>query len=472
VLPVKKLWKKLGGSGLLASLVLHAVLIAVAGVWVITELIPQKETVFTSTNSGPDTAVQQVEHRIQLARRAGSSGGAQMSAQRITGATVSSFAMPEMPETSNVGMGAISGGGFGSGGFGLGSGSGAGFGSGTGGTAGSMRDVMSIFGAVRINSANDKVVFIIDVSDHMMTPQKGGFDAYAIVRAEMSKLITRLPLSVRFNAIVFDQGSINIFRRDGLLPANSANKEAFVAWFDPLNRDAGSRGDGLSGSNWRPGKPELVINDREAGMGDMMRHGTAITAVTAAFEMQPTQVYLFTGRIPWAHVRQRTREAYERDRARMGDTDPVRAAREVAFRKARQELDSLNARLVSQGKNPIIIPDIWTLEQAVNQRAFSQAGVPPVRFDRTGWEDGKKELIWPVLEHRDATPEEIIKRLRDVSKILGGDRPKLGVTMLVGPDDEQKRDQEGLGRIARAYQGRFNTIDFAALRRLREDERK
>lgn len=450
--PIKTLWQKLGGRGLMLSLGLHLVLILVAGFWVITELTAPKEKVFTAATASADTAAKQVEHRVQLARRAGSSGGAALSAQRITGATVSTFSMPDMPESSSVGLGAPAGGGFGAGGFGLGSGSGSGFGRGTGGTAGSVRDVMSIFGAVRINGTNDRVVFLIDVSDHMMTPQKGGFEAYAIVRAEMEKLVTRLPLAVRFNAIVFDNGSVNLFRPD-LQAATAATKEAFVAWFDPINRDASRRGAG--GNNWRRKNEQTEI---KVGTEDRAAH-----AITAAFEMQPSAVYLFTGRLPVMNVQRLTPEELERERKRAGDTAEVQQARSAAYGKARRELDALNQQLRSQGKSPIIIPDIWTLENPANQRAFRAAGVEPIKFDRTGWTNARGDLIRGVIGHRRMTADEILDRLREVQKIIGGERPKLSVTLLLGPEDPQEADQEALGRVARGFSGRVSTIDFKEL---------
>jgi hypothetical protein len=450
-----RIWNKLGGRGMIASLVIHAVLFVAAGSWVISELVAPKEQVFTSSNAAQDAAVQQIEHRVQLARRSGSSGGAEISAQRITGASVSSFALPELPETSTTGLGAIGGAGFGGGGFGFGSGSGMGFGSGTGGTAGTVRDVMSIFGAVRINSNNERIMFLIDVSDSMMTPQKGGFEAYSIVRAEMIRLITRLPLSVRFNAAVFDGSGINLFRPE-MQPANSANKEAFVAWFDPINRDASRRGAGAS--NWRRKDPATELR---GGWEDQ-----SMRALTAAFEQQPTQVFMFTSNFPRANRQTMTPEELERARQRAGDTPEVRRARDAAYDRARRELEEVNQRLRAQGRNPIIIPEIGNIEAPVNQAAFRAAGVTPIRIDTTGWTDRQGNRINGVWGVEHLSVDDIVRRMRDVQQQLGGDRPRVNITMLIGPNDPQQGDQDNYTKLARAFNGRFNTIDFRGLQSL------
>ena len=147
VRPRLPLWKRIGGEGLVASLVFHGVLLLLFAAWVITTITDsataEPDTFATGSGGGAKGAQAKVfEHKMQprnaqnLAR----------TASRITSkSTTASVALPDLPTTASPSlMTGLTGGGA-SKGFGGGTGGGIGAGKGIG--VGSGKNFVGIFGA-------------------------------------------------------------------------------------------------------------------------------------------------------------------------------------------------------------------------------------------------------------------------------------------------------------------------------------
>jgi hypothetical protein len=463
----RRIWDRFGGKFFFFSLVIHLVFFLVAGAWVVTEIVTRENRTFEAQALTETGAQQEVQHRVQLARRSGGgAGGEAMSVQRIAADTASTFTLPPMADLQNVGMGAPGGGtGFGAAGLGFGSGTGFGFGSGSGGTAGTVRDIMSIFGSARVVSQASRTVFIVAVDDDMLTPVKGGFDAFEIVRSQISSLVGRLPPSATFNVILFDHSNINLFRPE-LVPGSVANKRALFDWIRSVNRNPQERG--ARTTNWRPGNPQLMEDE-------ILRNHMA-RALVAAAEQKPENIFMIVGNWPWfgRSTFPTPREQAEADRANREiereDTPQVRAAREAALAKYREDLARVNRDLQARGRSPIIITNVAEQHNRPEVlRAFRDAGVEPVRLEGRGWQRQDGSLIWAFrrgpggYEVRDVI--EAISRGFDA--VDRARRPRVNVSLFVGPEDKQPNNQESYRQLVRRFgAGNFVVLDFSELRRI------
>ena len=155
----KKLYSRLTASvPLLVTVIVHVVLISVAGYFVVSEQIRGKKKNFEAAAASENVVQKQVEHRLQVARKGGGSASSSpVSASRIFSADKSALTLPAPPELNLAGASALSGIGFGSGAGGMGTGSGYGTGLGSGASLGSGFMSMSFLGTTSQRSA--KVVF-------------------------------------------------------------------------------------------------------------------------------------------------------------------------------------------------------------------------------------------------------------------------------------------------------------------------
>lgn len=459
----KTFWGRFGGPAMVVSFIVHLVLLGAAATWVVTEYIARESVRFEAPPAAGEGVQQEIQHRVALARRAGGGAGpSAMNAQRITADVASDFALPANPELANLGMGAPGGSGFGGAGLGLGTGTGMGFGRGTGGTAGNVRDMMSIFGSVGSVIQSQRVVFVVDVRDDMLTPIKGGFDAFEIVRAEITQLVARLALGTQFNVVAWDSSNINAFRPE-LVPASAANKTALAAWIREVNRDPSARG--ARENTWKP-------KDTARTEGDIGRNRLTM-AVQAAAEMQPESIFMIVGGWNWfgrskaATPADQRRYEEELEQLRKEDTPEVKAAREREFDRLRNELDRINAGLRAKGRPPIVITNMAEqLDRPEVVQAFRSAGVEPPRYNFSGWQRKDGRPIWgwlPSLGGYESA--EVVQHLVRMLREIGGERrARLNVALFVGPQDKQERDQQTYRALTRATGGTFRVLDYSELR--------
>ena len=226
---------------LLVTVIVHVVLFVVAGAWVVQEQIIGKKTKFEAPPPSDSTPMKQVEHRLQVARKGGASGGSSspISANRIYSTAEGALQLPEMPDLPSMGAGGFGGFGGMGGGLGLGAGSSMNTSLGGGGLGGRGFMSLSFLGITSQNVS--KIVFVVEAGAYTMDVRKGGFEAFNIMREEIMKLVGALPPSAQFNVVLFDgsktdNSAYNLFSRT-LTPATVANKDDFFAWMKPINLD-------------------------------------------------------------------------------------------------------------------------------------------------------------------------------------------------------------------------------------------
>ena len=147
VLRRRPFWQKLGGDGLVVSLIFHGFLVFLFGAWVISTITDTAKTDPTTfaSGSGGGAAGQRAksfEHKLQPKN---AQNLAKSSARITSKSATSSLALPSLPETSANSL--VSGLTNGGSSKGLGGGAGGGIGSGVGVGVGNAKNFVSLFGS-------------------------------------------------------------------------------------------------------------------------------------------------------------------------------------------------------------------------------------------------------------------------------------------------------------------------------------
>jgi hypothetical protein len=483
------LYRRLTSSVPLLVTVLVHVVLGLAGYFVVTEQIIGKKKTFEAAAATQSIAQKQVEHRLQVARKGGGSASSSpVSAARIFSTAENALQMPAMPDLPSVGASSLSGMGFGSGLGGVGSGTGynTGLGSSSLGGAGFMS--MSFLGVT--NQRSSKVAFVVDISPGLMDIRKGGFRAFEILRTEISRLVATLNPANEFNVVLYDGTSIRLFSNK-LTPATVANKQSFISWLAPINAslDAlGSRSIPAISPHWSFKPTEALKLDPGFNPADWVH------AIHAALELQPDTVFVITGNASAGRKRlsdesiARRLAAREKalaeakankTEAKPDDTDyaAIGAARNRALTKIRADLDEINRKLVSKGKDPFVVPDIRRVFAADFQAALKKAGYS-LKLDGTGWTDKAGNLIWtsPDTNNRITTSEgaEFTDVIDHISKLQYGLLPKratLNLFLFTGPAEDTERIQKNLSTLATKNGGKFTLLTTKRLEEIAGQEK-
>lgn len=469
---------------LLITVIVHAVLFLVAGALVIQEQIQGKKTKFEAPNAS-DAATPQVEHRLQVARKGGSSSSSSspVSANRIYTTAQGALQLPEMPSLPSMGSGGFGGFGGSIGGAGIGLGTGTSMNTSLGGGGLGGRGFMSLTFLGMTSTNVSKLIFIVDVNKGTMGEGRGGFEAFGVIREEIMRLIAGMPPSAQFNVILFDNDWsntwVNLFSRE-LMPATVANKDAFMKWIAPVNSSLEKLGLNSAGGRigWKPKElPE------SSGIDDTFEPAHWARALRAGLEMQPDTIFLITssrgsprdviGETEW----KKRLSDYEDKKAdflkalaKEGLTaDAVKKARDAAYGKARREFDTANKAIVAKGHPPIIISDTRQIFDAAVQARLKKEGFP-ITLDKTGWtfKDGRiAEAPWGPTRYSNASWNDQIIHISRLQKALVPERAALNIFLFSGTKEPKDSDSKDLSDVAKRNGGRYEVLTNNRLKELK-----
>ena len=476
---------------LLVTVGVHVALGLIAAAVIVQQTTATKKRTFEAAAASESAAIKQVEHRLQVARRGGASAAAAspVSANRIFSTSPDALALPSLPDLPSMNGGF---GGFGAAGSGVGLGAGTGMSTSLGGGVGlGGRGFMSLsfLGATNPNVSN--IVFVVDTSLEIMEPRKGGFRAFGIIREEIMRLVGRLPPSARFNVILFgyDSGddtnniAVNLFRSE-LTAATSESKKAFFDWMSPVNTQLGEFGPRSAGGrlDWKPRPvPE------SAGLDPLLLPPVWSRAVQPALEQGPDVIYVITAsqgivrrRIDEATLEKR-RLAKEKEQEEFAatlkkeglDAPQVIAAYERARDKATADLKAINQRRQRDGKDPIVLRTISSLEDKDVQAYLAKEG-ESLRFDGTGWtrRDGRRIRV-PYFRASTVEGAEWTDFLAYYSRLqaaLVPKRPALNLFLFVGPNEKAEKAVQNLTSTAKRNGGTFQLLTTRRLEELQARE--
>lgn len=470
---------------LLVTVMVHAVLIIIAGYFVVAEqIIGKKKTFEAVAATEPSVAQKYVEHRLQVARRSGGSASSSpVSASRIFSTAENALQMPAMPDLPSMGASSLSGMGFGAGMGAVGVGTGYSTGIGTTGNLGGGFMSLSFLGTTSQRSS--KVVFVVDVGPDLLDIRKGGFEAFAIIREEIMKLVSRLPPSMEFGVVLYQRGgwrdnSVAAFDAK-LLPATMANKEAFFDWIKPVN--ATPERLGLSSAQGRPRvrwSPKALPGE---GLDAALVPPDWSQALHFVLEMEPDTVYVISGNqgsvrrsVSEAELARRKREHekrvadYQAALKREGlDPKEVAAARARAYAKARAELDAFNTKLRAQGKPPLIITDARRIFDSDFQAELRRHGAS-IKLDTTGWSNKQGQPFHGVggdpgtLEGVDF--DQLIFHVAKLQRALLRSSATVNYFLFVGPNERPEAAMGNLRKFTGRNGGKFELLTTKRLQEL------
>jgi len=456
------------GLPVLISVSVHALILAVAGVYVVREVTSARRPEFAAAPPPPERPA---EHRVQIARRA--SGAAAAAANpalaRITSAaSVAAFALPEPAEPVGRG-GSLLGTGLNAAALGVGAGPGLATALGSSGAGG--RGLMSLTFLGLTAPRVSRVVFVVDVSRDLMDIRKGGFEAFAVIRNEIARLVTQLPPTARFGVVLFGaaSGDVNRFAAE-LTLATATHKEALVAWIRPLNARPDHLGTRSAGAylGWK--ERELP----RAGLDASLLTPPWLRALRAALELEPDTVFLVTGGAstalrPRSDERRETlerRNELEKERLRRRGIDPEKVGelRRAALAKARRELEEINRQRVAQGKSPFIVSDTKRVFQPDFQEELRRSGFTLV-LDTQGWTDARGDPIWEmgVSPHEKVPFTEVLTHVARLQAALLRERAAVHTLLFVGPNEQPREPAEQLTALARRNGGQFTVLTARSL---------
>lgn len=457
---------------LLVTVIIHVVLVAVAGYFVTEQMIGKKKT-FEATAATTSITQKKVEHRLQVARKGGGSASASpVSAARIFSTAENALQIPAMPDLPSVGASSLAGIGFGNGMGAIGTGTGYNTGIGASGNLGRGFMSMSFLGVT--NQRASKFVFIVDISPALMDIRKGGFRAFEILRHEISRLVSTLPPSNQFNVVLFDGSDVRLFAGE-LKPATVLNKTEFFEWIKPINAELsslGGRSIPSSSPRWRFTRDEALKLDPEYGPPPWVQ------AIHSALEQKPEIVYVITGSASPGQMRlddetitrrQREKEAQLAELESQGlDFKAISSARGKALAKLRAELKEINRKLVAQNKDPFVVTDIGRVLDADFKAALRKAGFQPLTLDTAGWTDKAGKPIWTdfttnVGKTQNAEFEDVVSHVSKLQFGLLAQRASLNFFLFIGPDEKQDSLQKKLSTMAVRNGGRFTLLTIAGL---------
>ena len=483
----RPLFRRIGsGAPLLVTVIVHVVLIAVAGAVVVQQNILGKKKTFEAAAESP--AARPVEHRLQIARRGGASGGASapVSANRIFTTAPGALALPDLPELPSA-SGAF--GGFGGSGAGLGLGAGSGMSTALGsGVSLGGRGFMSLSFLGTTSQNASKIVFALDVEASLMDVRKGGYSAFKIIREQITQLVFNLPPQAEFNVVVFeyarDRETQGLFA-PALLPATSENKKRFASWLAAVNGNpSGPYGIRTAASLARPDftVPESAKLDPDYQPAYWLR------GLHAALAQKPDTVYLVTGSSDLGRVdrnetglAERKRKEWEAKVAKQREEliqqglepEAVAAARKAAYEKARRELEAINRKLIAAGKDPFVVKDVDRIFDKDFQEALRKQGFS-IKLDTAGWTDKNGKLVpelvwrgaggWRRAEIQDVNG--FVGRLQNAYLGSGGAGARLNLFYFAGPDADTEGPAERLGPLAKSHSGSFRVLTAKRLEEL------
>lgn len=459
--------KVTGSVPLLITVAIHVVLIAIAGYFV-TEQVISKKKVFEA-NSAPEESIAQknVEHRLQIARKAGgSTSTSPVSATRIFSTAQDSLQLPTLPELPSVGQSSLAGIGFGAG---MGSmGTGTGLNTGGVGTSGLGKGFMNMSFLGMTDQRARNVVFIIDISPALMDIRKGGFQAFAILRTQISQLVGNMPAGASFNVIFFEDRQVRLFAKE-LQPATVANKTQFFDWIKVINIDIntlGARSIPASSPRWTYNPPESLKLD------PLYSPAEWIQSIHAALEQKADTIFLITGTsyagnkkaspAEIAHYNQERDKQAKELKAQGLNLDEISAARAKAFNKVRTEVEAMNRTLIQQQKTPFVISNLRRLLDADMQAALKSAGYT-ITVETKGWTDKGGRLIWqdfnsPIYDRTNVPFSEVITHISRLQYGLVRERAALHLFLFEGLSDRQENDEKNLSALASKNGGKFTVL--------------
>jgi len=191
-----------------------------------------------------------------------------------------------------------------------------------------------------IKGEGTNVYFVVDLSDSMLQPERGGLSGFAAVKNQLRQMIQSLDEGTRFNVVAFAGGGADLFQ-SASVPATSEMKKAAVAFMDKYNNTLERRG--TQSNNYKPKIQELGIVKAEKGTDQITTR--LDLGLLAAFEGCADTIFLISdGKAPVvAEDKREEARALMKD-AEVSVADRAKYDREVAAWRVEYEKYSVEIK--------------------------------------------------------------------------------------------------------------------------------
>ena len=135
------------------------------------------------------------------------------------------------------------------------------FGGGGGGKGKGSRSSVNFFG---VKGEGTNVYFVVDLSDSMLEPERGGVAGFSIVKKQLKQMIQSLDEGTRFNVVTYGAAGVDLFQ-PASVPATADKKQAAAEFIDRYNTSTEKKG--TQNNNYRPSIPEFGLIQGDKGTG-------------------------------------------------------------------------------------------------------------------------------------------------------------------------------------------------------------
>lgn len=330
-------------SAAFVSLGIHALLIVIAVSFVAVTVIQKEEKTFEAKPvNRPKMKLKKLQVPINIKKKKSQKPKLR---KRIVVAPKMNQTMPDikMPEITGVkgGMG-----------------SGMGDGLGNAGALGFTMPEINIFG---VKGKGEKVFIVLDSTPWMMLDEMGGIPAYEIIKAELVKILGRLPPTVLFNIAVYDRNQAFVLFPH-LVSANASNVAKVDAWLKPLNAVKAQMADRDYGvKTLGPGSQRIT---EDFSMEPVKNVRQWLQPTFLAMKEQADAVFLLTE--GWGEIYHNEKEAKEW-------SDAKRKRFQEHYAKAKIKLAEENTERRKNGQPPRVLGGSHSITRAY----FPSVELPP-----------------------------------------------------------------------------------------------
>jgi len=293
-----------------------------------------------------------------------------------------------------------------------------------------------------LESAGEKVVFIVDADRSMLLDVKGGLNAYSIIKEEIVRMVEGLPPGTLFNVYFYAGGRASVLE-DRWVRAGNEGTRRVREWIEPINKDM--RNIGRFENNVNLPRDDIEPLGRAANTHWFKPLVHAMSNGADTIFMMVPQWYTTQEQLSPQQM-ERARDQYRRDLQNWQRewADKWREAR----RTASEWLAKENERREKRGLPKKVIRSYNEL-----LRELQQAGV----ID--------KELQFPPsLERESYSPEEITKFTQNAAQVFYPEdhpAPEINVVLFLGKDEDRRKASgvEQYERLAAASnEGNFRVL--------------
>ena len=188
---------------------------------------------------------------------------------------------------------------------------------------GAKASAVNFFG---VKGEGTNVYFVVDVSDSMLEPDRGGVPGFAVVKSNLRQMIQSLDEATCFNVVTFGANGADLFKATSVL-ATAEEKKAAQSFLNRYNLNTQSRG--TKENNYRPKIAEFGLIQVDKGTD---RITTRLDlGLLAAFEGLADTIFLISDGKPPVLAEDRRAEAREAMKeAEISEVDRAKYQKEIS----------------------------------------------------------------------------------------------------------------------------------------------